>query len=80
VSTQAVPSRTPRSRIARPAVGRGTQTHLPWWALALPALAFAALLALVAGPGAADASAAEPVGRLLHAIGEGLPGLLQHLL
>jgi hypothetical protein len=43
-------------------------------------LAFAALLALVAGPGAAEASAVEPVGRLLHAVGEGLPGLLQHLL
>ncbi|WP_329188609.1 hypothetical protein [Actinacidiphila glaucinigra] len=80
MSTQAVPSRTPRTRAACPAVGGGTQTRLPWWALALPALAFAALLALVVGPGATEASAAEPVGQLLHAVGEGLPGLLQHLL
>ncbi|MEU1620584.1 hypothetical protein ACFZAU_39005 [Streptomyces sp. NPDC008238] len=80
MSTQAVPSRTRRTRAARPAAGRGTQTRLPWWALALPALAFAALLALVAGPGAAEASAAEPVGQLLHTVGEGLPGLLQYLL
>lgn len=80
MSTQAVPSRTPRNRAARPAAGSGTQTRLPWWALALPALAFAALLALVAGPGAAEASAAEPAGRLLQTVGEGLPRLVQHLL
>ncbi|MDX3238108.1 hypothetical protein PV392_20960 [Streptomyces sp. ME03-5709C] len=77
---QAAPTRAPRNRSARPAAGGGTPTRLPWWALALPVLAFAALLALVAGPGAAEASAVEPVGRLLHAVGEGLPGLLQHLL
>ncbi|WSS24259.1 hypothetical protein OG519_06775 [Streptomyces sp. NBC_01190] len=55
------------------------QTRLPWWAVALPAAAFAALLGLLsAGP--ADASAAAPaaetLGRLVAAFG----ALLQHLL
>ncbi|MFF8847479.1 hypothetical protein ACF08N_33010 [Streptomyces sp. NPDC015127] len=33
---------------------------LPWWALALPVLAFVALLALIAAPGDAHAAAADP--------------------
>jgi hypothetical protein len=44
------------------------QTRLPWWAVALPALAFAALLALVAAPGSAGHTAAEPVFQLLGSI------------
>ncbi|WP_410358076.1 hypothetical protein [Streptomyces sp. 5K101] len=34
--------------------------RLPWWALALPVLAFAALLALIAAPGDAHAAGADP--------------------
>ncbi|MBY8880378.1 hypothetical protein K7862_22465 [Streptomyces sp. PLK6-54] len=57
------------------------QTRLPWWAVALPAIAFATLLALIAGgPASADASGAAPgadtFGRIAAAIG----GLLHHLL
>ncbi|GGV95838.1 hypothetical protein GCM10010230_12160 [Streptomyces narbonensis] len=41
-------------------------TRLPWWALALPVAAFAALLLLIAGPGGAQATADDPgVGRVL---------------
>lgn len=56
------------------------QTRLPWWALALPALAFVALLALVASPGGAGPSAAEPVAHLLGRIGDALPGLVRQVL
>jgi hypothetical protein len=56
------------------------QTRLPWWAVALPALAFAALLALVAAPGGADPSAAEPVAHFLGRIGDVLPGLVRQVL
>ncbi|WP_069172268.1 hypothetical protein [Streptomyces griseus] len=42
------------------------EVRLPWWAVALPALAFAALLLLVSGPGQAQAAPGDPaVGRLL---------------
>ncbi|MFD3487761.1 hypothetical protein [Streptomyces sp. NPDC058665] len=34
--------------------------RLPWWAVVLPALAFAALLLLMAGPVPADAAATDP--------------------
>ncbi|GGK03170.1 hypothetical protein GCM10011583_38630 [Streptomyces camponoticapitis] len=34
--------------------------RLPWWAVVLPALAFAALLLLMAGPVPAGAAASEP--------------------
>jgi hypothetical protein len=70
VSWQA--SRTTRTRPA--------QTRLPWWALALPALAFAVLLALVAAPGASAAPAAEPLAALFDRILRLLPGLVGHFL
>jgi hypothetical protein len=56
------------------------QTRLPWWAVVLPALAFAALLALVAAPGGADPSAAEPVAHFLGRISDALPGLVRQVL
>ncbi|MFG3660617.1 hypothetical protein [Streptomyces sp. NPDC047706] len=34
--------------------------RLPWWALALPALAFVALLALILNPADAHAATGEP--------------------
>ncbi|WP_435970823.1 hypothetical protein [Streptomyces sp. Qhu_M48] len=37
----------------------GVDTRLPWWALALPAAAFVALLLLMTGPGGATASLGE---------------------
>ncbi len=45
--------------------------RLPWWAVVLPALAFAALLAVATGSAHADAGAAGvPVAQLLHRLGE----------
>ncbi|MEU9355209.1 hypothetical protein AB0D65_30450 [Streptomyces griseoloalbus] len=43
-----------------PAPRGGVDTRLPWWALALPTLAFLALLALVLNPSDAHATAGEP--------------------
>lgn len=52
------------------------QTRLPWWAVVLPAVAFAALLLLITG-GSADAA---PAGDLLSRAVAALSGLLGHLL
>lgn len=62
MSSQSLNTRTPP-----------VQTRLPWWAVALPALAFAALLTLVVAPGAAGQTAAEPVLQLLGSIARHLP-------
>ncbi|SED98282.1 hypothetical protein SAMN05216483_5050 [Streptomyces sp. 2131.1] len=44
----------------------GVDVRLPWWAIALPAVAFAALLLLIAGPGQAHAATGESAtGQLL---------------
>lgn len=52
-------------RSARPVRG-STEIRLPWWAIALPAVAFAALLLLMTGTGQAEAAAGDPaVGRIL---------------
>lgn len=49
----------------------GVEVRLPWWAVALPAVAFGALLLLIAGPGQAHAATGDPaVGRLLERIVE----------
>ncbi|MFH0244978.1 hypothetical protein ACGRHY_21720 [Streptomyces sp. HK10] len=45
----------PTRHTPRPAAG-GTDARLPWWAAALPVIAFAALLSLLAGAGEADAA------------------------
>lgn len=55
-------ARTP-TRTATPADG-GMDVRLPWWAVALPVLAFAALLLLLAGP--SDAQAASGSGSFAH--------------
>ncbi|MEU9984041.1 hypothetical protein [Streptomyces sp. NPDC050856] len=57
-----MPARTPvRTRAA--------EVRLPWWALALPALAFAALLVLITGGAEAHAAGGDPaVGRILEQI------------
>ncbi|MER6038915.1 MULTISPECIES: hypothetical protein [unclassified Streptomyces] len=43
-----------------PATTGGVDIRLPWWALALPALAFVALLALILNPSDAHAASATP--------------------
>ncbi|MGW2083570.1 hypothetical protein [Streptomyces sp. NPDC001880] len=59
-----MPART-HTRITHPATG-SVEVRLPWWAIALPALAFAALLLLIVGTGEAHAATADPaVSRLL---------------
>ncbi|MET7649225.1 hypothetical protein ABZS83_37525 [Streptomyces sp. NPDC005426] len=59
-----MPART-HTRTTRPATA-GVEVRLPWWAVALPAVAFGALLLLIAGPGQAHAATGDPVvGRLL---------------
>lgn len=68
----------PTATTEQPAPGK-VQTKLPWWAIALPALAFAALLALLSG-GTADASTASSSGDLLGRIAMALPHLIQHVL
>ncbi|MGC5346645.1 hypothetical protein ACPXCE_13715 [Streptomyces sp. DT24] len=53
----------PRSQRQAPG---GVEVHLPWWAIALPSLAFAALLLLIVGPGQAHATTSDPaIGRLI---------------
>ena len=44
-----------------PATTGGVDIRLPWWALALPALAFVALLMLIMNPSDAHAAGSDPV-------------------
>jgi anti-sigma-K factor RskA len=49
-----------------PATTGGVDIRLPWWALALPALAFVVLLALIVNPSDAHAASGDPaIARLL---------------
>lgn len=59
-----MPTRThPRPH---PATTGGVGTRLPWWALALPALGFIALLTLIPNPSEARAASGDPaLARLL---------------
>ena len=43
-----------------PATTGGMDIRLPWWALALPTLAFIVLLALMLNPSDAQAAAGDP--------------------
>ncbi|MEU5523934.1 hypothetical protein ACIQCD_02675 [Streptomyces sp. NPDC093250] len=43
-----------------PAPRSCVDTRLPWWALALPTLAFVALLTVILNPAEAHAAAGEP--------------------
>ncbi|MDR6980213.1 hypothetical protein J2X68_006951 [Streptomyces sp. 3330] len=43
-----------------PATPGGVGTWLPWWALALPTLAFITLLALILNPADAHAATGDP--------------------
>lgn len=44
----------------RPATTGRADIRLPWWALALPTLAFLALLTLILNPAEAHAASGEP--------------------
>ncbi|WP_306334483.1 hypothetical protein [Streptomyces sp. KL118A] len=50
-------SHTPRD----PAKPGSIEVQLPWWAIALPAIAFASLLLLILNPVDAHAATSEPV-------------------
>ena len=55
----------PHTSSPRPASGT-VEVRLPWWAVVLPSLAFAALLLLIVGPGRAHAATGDPaIGQLL---------------
>ncbi|MGW0872936.1 hypothetical protein ACWD3Z_20920 [Streptomyces sp. NPDC002740] len=43
-----------------PAASGGVDTWLPWWALALPTLAFITLLVLILNPADANAATGDP--------------------
>ncbi|MGW8889933.1 hypothetical protein [Streptomyces sp. NPDC055749] len=59
-----MPART-HTRSTTPAPNT-VEVRLPWWAVALPALAFAALLLLIVAPGEARAETGDPaLGQLL---------------
>ncbi|GGV47613.1 hypothetical protein AB0I84_27935 [Streptomyces spectabilis] len=46
---------------AKQAEPTAVEIQLPWWAIALPAIAFAALLLLILNPVDAHAASGEPV-------------------
>ncbi|MFJ4868014.1 hypothetical protein [Streptomyces sp. NPDC088757] len=63
-----------RTRSGTSTTATGADTRLSWWALALPAAAFVALLLLMTGPGEARATGGDPaVGRLLEQVRQTLP-------
>ncbi|MGK5698190.1 hypothetical protein ACSNOJ_35820 [Streptomyces sp. URMC 128] len=45
----------------RPATRAGVDSRLPWWALALPTLAFVTLLVLILNPSDAQAATGDPL-------------------
>ncbi|CAM5710895.1 hypothetical protein [Streptomyces purpurascens] len=51
------PTQTPPHPVTR----CGADSRLPWWALALPALLFTALLVLILNPSDAHAATGDPV-------------------
>jgi len=63
-SRRPAPSHRP-ALTRRPAADR-VEIRLPWWAVALPAVAFAALLLMILSPGQAQAATADPaLGQLI---------------
>jgi hypothetical protein len=69
-------ARTP-TRPAPPA-GGAVDVRLPWWAIALPAIAFAALLLLLTGPSDAQAVSGSGAGGALSQFLELLRQTLGH--
>lgn len=65
-----LPAVSRRPAPSRPVADR-VEIRLPWWAVALPAVAFAALLLMIMSPGQAQAATAAPalgqlIERMLH--------------
>nr|WP_267241491.1 hypothetical protein [Streptomyces sp. PR69] len=58
----------------RPIVLGGADARLPWWALALPLIAFVCLLALILDGGRAEAAGDPALGRLLEHIRQTFTG------
>jgi hypothetical protein len=56
---------TARSYIRSGARSAGTETRLPWWALALPVIAFVSLLSLMVGPAHSAAAQDGPMSRVV---------------
>ncbi|WP_432151757.1 hypothetical protein [Streptomyces sp. bgisy029] len=64
-SRSAAACHRPATASHRPAADR-VEIRLPWWAVALPAVAFAALLLMIMSPGQAQAATADPaLGQLI---------------
>ncbi|GAA3036557.1 hypothetical protein [Streptomyces glomeratus] len=59
---------------SHPAATGGIDMRLPWWALALPTLAFVVLLALILNPADARAGGDPALGRLV----EGIQQTMRH--
>ncbi|MEV4881471.1 hypothetical protein [Streptomyces cyaneofuscatus] len=60
------PATTRRPAISHPPAADRAEIRLPWWAVALPAVAFAALLLMIMSPGQAQAATADPaLGQLI---------------
>ncbi|MFE4540123.1 hypothetical protein ACFRKB_34510 [Streptomyces scopuliridis] len=63
-----MPART-RSRFHPSVSSDSVEIRLPWWSVALPAVAFVVLFLLMADPGQAHAATDDPtVGRILEHI------------
>ncbi|WP_434588339.1 hypothetical protein [Streptomyces sp. A5-4] len=64
-----------RAHIRSTPPASGVEMRLPWWAVVLPAIAFAVLLVLIAGPGQAQAASGDPaVTHLMERIQQSLSG------
>lgn len=58
-----------------PHLSRDTEARLPWWAVALPLIAFVALLLMIVNPAQAHAATSDAaVGRILEQIHRTLGG------
>ncbi|WP_405781903.1 hypothetical protein [Streptomyces sp. NBC_00859] len=70
-----MPARTHPTRPQRRGPAQsGIDVRLPWWAVVLPALAFAVLLLLISAPGQAHADAGDAaVTHVLQRIQQSLP-------
>ncbi|MEV0882812.1 hypothetical protein ACIOHB_09500 [Streptomyces microflavus] len=60
------PAPSSRPSLPRHPAADRVEIRLPWWAVALPAVAFAALLLMIMSPGQAQAATADPaLGQLI---------------
>ncbi|MGA5473320.1 hypothetical protein ACPCUK_31660 [Streptomyces arboris] len=65
VSSRPAPA-SPRPAVSNRPAADQVEIRLPWWAVALPAVAFGALLLMIMSPGQAQAATADPaLGQLI---------------